>query len=221
MTERELAAFLTRNFYEDFVSVTACLVVQDGCVDTLYNLATGRGERSGCDSEFVTIGSDRVGDGLNIGAVGVESDLAASCRMQTGSMTKPQRDKLLFRAAYTLEIIYFEHHELFEKFTEHFCDDFANCTNSSAKRHFGKMMAHLLLSYTPQQSQSYAIAEAAAGWILEPKVRVAVQIHAMEILFLLRGQVDWIPELLEEIIETLSRDTSPAITVRLRRWRDL
>lgn len=137
----------------------------------------------------------------------------------TPLLTKPEKEKAVFRAAYVLEYIYFTERDLFAPYKERFFTDFPKTTNSSAKRHFTKMMRHLLEQEKPDKEHCHKIAEAAATWIIEPKTRVAVKIGAVEVLRVLRDEVEWVDELLPQILEQISQEASPGIIVRLKRWK--
>lgn len=130
-----------------------------------------------------------------------------------------QRAKVMFRAAYVLETIYFEYPTLFAPYIERFCTDFSSCTNESAKRHFTKIMHNLLISHSPTDIQCYTIAEKCAEWTVDPRVRVAVKIWAIEVLRALMDRVDWVAEMLPELLEPLSRNPSPAMLNRLQKWQ--
>lgn len=136
----------------------------------------------------------------------------------TPNRTKAEKEKIVFRAAYILEYIYFHDNSHFKPYRSHFLEDYPKTTNESAKRHFTKIMRDLLQQEKPNRDSCHAIAEASASWILEPKTRVAVKIGAIEVLLLLKDEVEWIEEVLPEIIGTISREASPAIEVRLRKW---
>lgn len=134
-------------------------------------------------------------------------------------LPKAQKEKLLFRAAYTLEFIFFNERMLFKPYENRFFYDFINCTNNSAKRHFTKIMIHLLKKSVP--SDCDAIAEKCAEWAVDPVIRPAVKIGAVEVLFLLRERVVWIDELLPEIIELLELKNRPSLECRIKRWRNI
>ena len=124
---------------------------------------------------------------------------------------------VIFRSAHTLEYIYFNYHNLFTPFQERFLIDFTLCQNSSAKRHFSKIMADLLKQNTPNLDQIESIAEVAANWVADPKVRVAVKIWSMSILKILRPKVAWLNEIWEDLEAMMINNATPAIEDRLRR----
>ena len=130
------------------------------------------------------------------------------------------RAKVAFRAAYALENAFFIDQELFiAKYIDRFMETFTLIKNSSAHRHFGKIMATLLHTQRlkPTIEQASFIAETTAQWLADPKSRVAVKIWALEILNLLAPQVEWVNELLPDAIGLLSINPTPGIRVRLRR----
>lgn len=137
------------------------------------------------------------------------------------SLSRAVRHKVLFRGAYVLETLYFAHPESFTPYLEAFCEcDFAACADPSARRHFTKIMAHVLRDYTPDAEALERIAASAAEWAVDPQMKVAVRIWAMEVLALCRDRVDWVPDVWEDMLETLAHDASPAIANRLRKsWR--
>ena len=138
------------------------------------------------------------------------------------SIMLPRTDKqaLIFRSAYTLEYLYFKHHSLFVPFTERFINDYSLCENTSAKRHFTKMMNDILQHNTLTDEQLTTIAETTANWLIEPKVKVAVKIGAISILAKLRGQVGWINEIWNDIEAVMLNEVTPAIEVRFKRgWK--
>lgn len=131
------------------------------------------------------------------------------------------QEQLLFRSAYTLEAIYTLDKSWLDPYLDRFCTDFSAVQNESVKRHFTKIMQSVLRYHTPSLAQKQAMAMACAQWIVKPRVRVAVQIGAMELLLELSDQLEWVEELLPDIFSLLSRDPSPAMLVRLRRWRGM
>jgi len=132
-----------------------------------------------------------------------------------------QRHRLRFRAAYVLEKIFFAVPERFAPHLEDFCRRaFPRCSDASARRHFGKIMAHLLRAYTPEDAVLSRIAECAASWAVEPKTKSAVRIWCVEVLRLCREKCAWVDELWDDLLATLAHDASPAIAARMRNgWK--
>lgn len=135
-------------------------------------------------------------------------------------MDRSTEKVVMFRSAYVLNRICFDYPHLFEPYSERFFDDFPHCRNESAKRHFGRIMAHLLKSHTPTASQAELIAESAAAWLANPKAKVAVKLWAMEVLIALRERVEWLDEMWDDIIAVAIKHPTPAIESRMRnKWR--
>lgn len=129
-----------------------------------------------------------------------------------------QRNTVLFRASYLLENCYWLDSCWFVEFLGRFNRLFVGLTNESAKRHFAKIQADLLSrGWFPDEFPD-EVAQRCAEWIVQPGVRSAVQVWAMEVLFLLRGRVDWVSDVIVDLIASLSCDPSPAIRSRLKRW---
>lgn len=137
------------------------------------------------------------------------------------AMTPGMRHRVAFRGAYVLERIYFADRTAFGPFVGRFCRmDFPACSDASARRHFGKIMADLLRRDVPEAEWLEPIAAAAAEWAFEPGAKVAVKVWAMEILKLCRGKVEWIDGVWEDMMEALARESTPGIACRLRKnWR--
>lgn len=100
-----------------------------------------------------------------------------------GSLPRPLRAKVAFRSAYVLERLYFRAPERFMPHADLFCErDFAAASGMSARRHFGKIMADLLLRFRPSDGTLGRIAEAAAEWAVDPSSPVAVKVWALDVL---------------------------------------
>ncbi len=128
--------------------------------------------------------------------------------------TKANRAKVVFRAAYVLEYIYFNHHEHFEPYTKRFVELYPSCSNSSAHRHFTKMMAHLLQHHKLSLRHKESIANATAHWLCQKGTKVAVIVWAMAILKILRLEISWIDQQWSEIESIATSKDTPAIRVR-------
>ena len=160
---------------------------------------------------FAAITSTKV---VELGAVDVLYQLATDNSLQ---LPKSKKQSVIFRSAYTLDYIYFNYRELFAPFIERLCSDFSSCENESAKRHFAKMMCDVLKYHTPTTEQIELIAEAVAGWISDPKTKVAVKIWAMSILKVLRNKVAWIDDIWDDLESVVTQNATPGILVRLNR----
>lgn len=155
-------------------------------------------------------------------AIVIENDMVDELYLlavSESAFLKPKKDKLLFRAAYTLEAIFFNHRDSFNPYINRFFTDFVSCTNNSAKRHFSKIMSHLLSEYMPDNCDE--IAERCAEWAVDKRLRVAARMGAVEVLFLLRGRVVWINDIISEIVELMELASCPSVECRVKRWRDV
>lgn len=138
-------------------------------------------------------------------------------------LSRQVQHKVFFRGAYVLERISFAAPDRFEPFVETFCNrDFVACTDPSARRHFTKIMAHLLYGgLQPVAASLDAIAESAAQWAVEPGTKAAVRIWAVEVLTCCRERVDWVAESWDDILGMMAQDAPPSIMNRLRKcWRN-
>lgn len=132
---------------------------------------------------------------------------------------KSIRDKIAFRSSYVLETIYFADKECFAKFQNEFFEHFPLITNGGMMRHYAKICADLLnRGVRPTNEES--IAKACLSWVLDPKVRVAVKIWAVEILVSIKDRVELVREVLPEIIDVLSSSSMPALECRIRSWKN-
>lgn len=131
------------------------------------------------------------------------------------------RHPVAFRGAYVLERLFFDAPELFEPCVESFLNrDFAVCTDPSSRRHFGKIMAHLLRDRMPEPDALARIADAAADWAVDPRSKVAVRIWAVEVLKCCRDRVAWVEESWGDIVEAQNNDATPGISNRMRKsWK--
>lgn len=166
-------------------------------------------------ADFAVTMAQRVRDADALGL------LYATATSRHEELPREVRHKVLFRSAYVLEVIYLDAPASFRPFAESFCAcDFAACTDESTKRHFGKIMTHLLREYDPGIAALGTIAETAAQWAVEPRTKVAVRIWAVEILKYCRQRVDWVAESWEDLLEAIAQDATPGICCRLRKsWR--
>ncbi len=136
-------------------------------------------------------------------------------------MKKDALSRIGFRAAYALDFIYFSNNKVFDIYYQNFFSIFPLVTNESTKRHFAKIMADILAkdNYLAELADYESVASACVDWIINEKVRVAVQVWAVECLIRLKGRVGWVPDLLDDILDRLSINPSPGMVVRLRGWR--
>ena len=130
-----------------------------------------------------------------------------------------QRAKICFRSAYVLEYFFLNG---FLDETLHFdkiLSFYPHIKNASSCRHFSKMSAVILShNYDIDAKLTENIGEAAAEWIFAPKTKVATIIWCMEILMNLRNKVEWIDEIIPDIIAKISVNPTPGLKVALRKW---
>ncbi len=200
MTKQEIISLLTGNFYERFAEQTANIIIKSESMDALFELLE---------------------DAIIFSCSKREFNETARNTNYLISISREESRKFEFRAAYVIEFIYFSDSKKFEHYYSHFFKLFPLVTNESAKRHFTKIMANILNKgrYQADQTDYEAIATSCIDWIINKKVRVAVQIWAIECLIVLQHRVEWVSEILEEILQNLSVNPSPAMIVRLRRWK--
>ena len=134
---------------------------------------------------------------------------------------KTEREQNAFRCAYLFETLYFKDKQILFFLKDDFAKLFASVTNASMKRHFGKIATDLLKNdiLTFSESDYEWLAQTAAAWAVAPRVRVAVQIWAFEILVLLRNKAKIDEETIGYLLEIFSQDSSPAMKSRLKRWK--
>jgi len=157
----------------------------------------------------------------NAGIITGNGSMEALFELLEETISREDFSKTEFRAAYVVEYIYFSDIRQFEPYYGRFFRIFPLVKNESVKRHFTKIMAHILNGdkYHATDADCEAVATACVDWIINKKVKVAVQIWAIECLFILQPRIVWVKEILEEILQNLSVNPSPAMIVRLKRWR--
>ncbi len=131
--------------------------------------------------------------------------------------TTIDRAKVVFRGAYALEYIYFNHHEYFKPYTKRFIELYPSCNNGSAHRHFAKIMVHLLQREKLSLKHKESIANATANWLCQEGTKIAVIAWAMAILKILRPEIPWIDQQWSELESIATKKDTPAIRVRKRR----
>lgn len=153
-----------------------------------------------------------------VAAAGAFGLLYAVATAPPATLPKALRHKVAFRGAYVLERLYFASPAYLEPYVDRFCRlDFPACSDPSARRHFGKIMAHLLRHHAPDADTLGRIAETAGAWAVDPASKVAVRIGAVEVLRGCCEQVPWVIETWDDLMAMLARDATPGIACRLRR----
>ncbi len=134
--------------------------------------------------------------------------------------TKVEKEQLIFRAAYVLEYIYFNYATDFLPYKQRFINDALQTENSSCKRHFLKILVHILRNNEISPKQKHTIAETTLEWLCEKNQKVAVKVWAMNILSLLKSELDWLQEIWADVESVAIQDSTAAIKVRVRRcWK--
>ena len=201
MTKQEIISLLTADFYERFAEQSAGIITGSGSKEALFELLE---------------------ETVRYSCLTKRCEDVNSKDNYLSSISREDLRKTEFRAAYVIEYIYFSDIRQFEPFYGRFFRIFPLVRNESVKRHFTKIMAHILNrdKYHATDAECEAVATACVDWIINKKVKVAVQIWAIECLFILQHRVEWVKEILEDILQNLSVNPSPAMIVRLRRWRE-
>lgn len=153
-----------------------------------------------------------------VAAAGAFGLLYAVATAPLATLPKALQHKVAFRGAYVLERLYFASPAYLEPYVDRFCRlDFPACSDPSARRHFGKIMAHLLRYHAPDADTLGRIAETAGAWAVDPASKVAVRIGAVEVLRGCRERVSWVAETWDDLMTMLAHDATPGIACRLRR----
>lgn len=134
------------------------------------------------------------------------------------ALPRPVKEKIAFRSSYILERIYFDNSRLFQPYLKEFFLLFPGVENKSSRRHYVKMGENMIASGTCIPGNPYDVCFACLNWITDKQSRPAVVIWAVDILFLLRGRVPEVKELLPDIVEQLRQNPLPSIQCRVKRW---
>ncbi len=191
LSKTEILDLLLADFYEDFAKSIRDILISRESVSVLFSLV----------NDIIT-------------------DKSSSSYLKK---YKKQKGQIEFRSAYVLEYVYFYECNYFNEFYPLFFNLFPKVQNESSKRHFSKIMADILKNrrYAGSNEQYEAIATACIEWIINVRVRVAVQVWSVETLILLRSKVIYVDEILDDLLDQLSFDPTPGMAVRLRRWRNI
>jgi hypothetical protein len=134
----------------------------------------------------------------------------------TLDLSKKDLEKFEFRSSYILETVFCKEPKLMYPFLNQFFELYPTVTNGSMRRHFAKICLFLIKEGNyPQTIERIAIA--CADWIIDTNTRVAVKVLALDILTELAKIEHWIMELLADVIESVSKNPSAGMLVRLRR----
>lgn len=126
-----------------------------------------------------------------------------------------------FRAAWILELIYEGFPEKLDQDIPAILDAYHRQQNPGAMRHFTKIMMAATDTTDKvgklSESDIEHLVSTTFDWMINPSTSVAVQVNCMDILFNLRSRADWIQDELEEQINFLLKDGSPALQSRGKR----
>lgn len=131
----------------------------------------------------------------------------------------PKREQLIFRLAYLLESVCMTQPQRLEKEYRRFISILLKTNNYGAKRSLFKIAA-LLLPDPIITAYAVPLATCCCERIIEHNAKPATQIWAMEILLRLSSNIDWLPETIHNLLETLSLSPLPSIKSRLKRWKN-
>jgi len=200
MTKQDIILLLTANFYEGFAEQCGNMIIVQKGADSLFELM----------SDLITFSY----------AVKNKTEIENHFQYLV-VIRKENLTRLEFRAAYVLDFIYFSDNKIFNGYYQEFFSLFPLVTNESTKRHFSRIMSDILKNdkYIPESKYYEAIAAACVDWIINERVRVAVQVWAVECLIHLKDRVEWVSDILFDILDKLSVNPSPGMIVSLRRWR--
>jgi hypothetical protein len=150
--------------------------------------------------------------------------LAATLQEQNFDLNKlidltlhPDRS-IAFRAAWLLDTIILAAPELYADHYEYLALRMRNVVNESCKRHYTRIMMHLTSPGAPgivrsklQAMDLEKVVEQCFDWMIDPKIKVAVQVFAADTLFNLSSRYNWIADELINQMEFMMRNGGPAI----------
>lgn len=131
------------------------------------------------------------------------------------------RHEIAFRAAWVLEYILEKYPERFLPLLPDFLKLYPEQKNPSCQRHFTKILACLFKTGRLNQADEIDIdfdllIDTTFGWLIEAQTPIAVKVHCLEVLFVLKEKSPWIAEELKSQVEFLMRDGSAGIQSRGR-----
>ncbi len=191
MTKTDILELLTRDFFENFAQQCAEIIRREGAEEVLFQLLKDITSR--------------------------DRDVLKELNLTTSAAI----NRAEFRSAYVFEQIYFYNPTILEVRAKEFIEMFPNINGESAKRHFCKIMSHFLtiIRWRNYHNELEAVAGSCVEWIMNQKVRVAVVVWAVETLLILRDSYEWLPEIVDEILEKLSEKPTAGMKVRLKKWK--
>jgi len=128
---------------------------------------------------------------------------------------------IAFRAAWLLENVFLADPGFYLTDLDYLLKRFKDVTYPSCQRHYAKIMmhitspkAHVQIKEQIQSTDMEPVIEQCFDWMINPKVLIAVKVHAAEALFNLRGRYPWIAEELANQLQFLMKNGSAAIQAR-------
>ena len=159
-----------------------------------------------------TIGKSKV---LELSRILKEENFALSDLID---LTFIANKEIAFRAAWILENIFLQDQLRYENDMEYLLSGIKNIKHPSCQRHYVKILMHITGAKTIDQIKNKLhqldlepAAEQCFDWLINPKVKIAVKVFAIETLFNLRTRYPWINDELVDQINFLMRNGSPGI----------
>ncbi|MPM83670.1 hypothetical protein SDC9_130739 [bioreactor metagenome] len=194
MTKREILDLIIADFYEDFAITMRHRILLSNSIENHLSLT----------DDLIRYPTDK----LNLDYE------------YLSQYNREDYKKAEFRSAYICEHLYLYDKNTLKGFLPKIPSLFPLIKNESTKRHFAKLTALILQNneYNYSQEELEIISSTSTEWIINDKVKIAVQIWAIEILIECETKVDWIKNVLEDILENISYAPSAGMKVRLKRW---
>jgi len=131
---------------------------------------------------------------------------------------------IAFRAAWLLENVFLADPDFYLTDLDYLLTRFKDVTYPSCQRHYAKIMMHITSPKTSipikekiQSTDMKPVIEQCFDWMIDPKMLIAVKVHAAEALFNLRNRYPWIAEELANQLQFLMKNGSAAIQARGRK----
>jgi len=128
---------------------------------------------------------------------------------------------IAFRSAWLLENVFLISPETYLDHLNYLLQRFPDVIYPSCQRHYAKIMMHITAPNAPAAIKSKllgtdmeGIIEKLFGWMIDPKVKIAVKVFASEALLNLRDRYAWIAEELQYKIQFLMKNGTAAIQSR-------
>jgi|GEM_PF-2588206 len=194
MTKKEILELIIADFYEDFAISMKNKILSTNSVENHIELT----------EDLIRFSSEKDCDKYSY----------------LNNYTKEKIKKGEFRSAYICEYLYLHDKHTFDGIYSKIPSLFQLIKNESTKRHFSKVTALILKSnhYKYSYNELDIISSISTEWIINDKVKIAVQIWAIEILIECEQHIDWVKSVLEDILENISYAPSAGMKVRLKRW---